>query len=195
MDTTEDPPFVPDLAYLWAPFIILHVLAEVGSILLLLTYFFSKNVHRPPTLVNFWITWLIYSVSYSLLLYDKQQYSHPDTLCRVQAAMVDGSSSMVVTAGLVAVVQPPHVIYKSTSTARLKSRIRLVLCLFVPYMVFLAFSVGTALVGRKNFLLTNPMNGLYCSLDVDGFSRYAIPAYCIVVMTCLLGFEGEHQNI
>ncbi|KAH7880944.1 uncharacterized protein C8R40DRAFT_1075906 [Lentinula edodes] len=44
-------------------------------------------------------------------------------------------------------------------------------------------------VGRKDFSLTNPMNGLYCSLHVDGFSRYSIPAYCTVVMTFLLGFE------
>ncbi|GAV98864.1 hypothetical protein LENED_000275 [Lentinula edodes] len=169
---------------------------EVGTILLLLTYFFSKNVHRHPTLVNFWITWLIYSVSYTLLLYDKQQYTNPDTLCRVQAAMVDGSPSLVVTAGLVAVIQiwkkvhrPPNSIYKLTLTAKQKSRISLVLFLFVPYMVFLVFSIGSALVGRKDFSLTNPMNGLYCSLHVDGFSRYSIPAYCTVVMTFLLGFE------
>ncbi|KAF8832097.1 hypothetical protein HHX47_DHR1001322 [Lentinula edodes] len=195
----SDPPFVPNLAHLWVPFITLHVLGEVGTILLLLTYFFSKNVHRHPTLVNFWITWLIYSVSYTLLLYDKQQYTNPDTLCRVQAAMVDGSPSMVVTAGLVAVIQmiqiwkkvhrPPNSIYKLTSTAKQKSRVCLVLFLFVPYLVFLVFSIGSALVGKKDFLLTNPMNGLYCSLDVDGFSRYSIPAYCTVVMTCSLGFE------
>ncbi|KAJ3934579.1 MAG: hypothetical protein NXY57DRAFT_659284 [Lentinula lateritia] len=160
-------------AHLWVPFITLHVVGEVGTMLLLLTYFFSKNVHRHPTLVNFWITWLIYS-----------------------AAMVDGSPSMVVTAGLVAVIQiwkkvhrPPNSIYKLTSSAKQKSRISLVLFLFVPYMVFLVFSIGSALVGRTDFSLTNPMNGLYCSLHVDGFSRYSIPAYCTVVMTCLLGFE------
>ncbi|KAJ3725561.1 hypothetical protein DFJ43DRAFT_578954 [Lentinula guzmanii] len=191
-----DPPFVPDLAYLWTPFITFHVLGEAGSILLILTYFFSRNVHRHPTLVNFWITWIVYSVSYSILLYDRQQYTHPDTLCRVQAAMVDGSPSMVVTAGLIAVIllwrrmhRPSQAIYKLPSTTKQKSQIRLVLCLIAPYVVFLAFGIGSALIGGQDSLLTNPSNGLYCSLKEDGFSRYGIPAYCTAVMSCLLGFE------
>ncbi|KAJ3977862.1 hypothetical protein EV361DRAFT_392319 [Lentinula raphanica] len=189
-------PFVPDLAYLWTPFITLHVLGEAGSILLLLTYLASKNVYRHPTLINFWITWIIYSISYSVLLYDREQYIHPDTLCRVQAAMVDGSPSMVVTAGLVSVIQlwvrirmSPQSTYKTQSTAKQRLQFRLVLCLLIPYVVFFAFAIGSALVGRENFSLTNPMNGLYCSLHIDGFSRYGIPAYCIAVMTCLISFE------
>ncbi|KAJ3829823.1 hypothetical protein F5880DRAFT_169147 [Lentinula raphanica] len=132
--TFEDTPFVPDLAYLWTPFITLHVLGEAGSILLLLTYLASKNVYRHPTLINFWITWIIYSISYSVLLYDREQYIHPDTLCRVQAAMVDGSPSMVVTAGLVSVIQlwvrirmSPQSTYKTQSTAKQRLQFRLVL--------------------------------------------------------------------
>ncbi|KAE9398436.1 hypothetical protein BT96DRAFT_994787 [Gymnopus androsaceus JB14] len=122
-----------------------------------------------------------------LLLYDRQQYTTPDTLCRVQAAMVDGSSSMVATAGFVAVsAELPQSIYSSTSTERKASRIQLVLGLFVPYAVFLTFSIWSALVGKQNFQLFNPMNGLYCSLHVDGFSRYGIPAYCTAIMIVLL---------
>jgi len=45
------------------------------------------------------------------------------------------------------------------------------------------------LVGREYVRLLEPRNGLYCSLNVDGFSRYMIPAYCAALMLGLLGFE------
>ncbi|KIK70710.1 hypothetical protein GYMLUDRAFT_288200 [Collybiopsis luxurians FD-317 M1] len=163
---------------------------------LLLTYFFSKNVHRPCTLVNFWITWLIYSISYSLLLYDRQQYTTPDTLCRIQATMVDGSSALVATSGFAAIIQiwlqvqsPSQFTSSFTSIKRTSSRIKLVPGLAAPYAVFLAFAIGSALVGKKNFHLVKPTNGLYCSLNVDGLARYSIPAYCTAIIFGLLGFE------
>jgi hypothetical protein len=143
--------------------------------------------------------------------------------------MVDGSSSLlsitedgykpcliviirVATAGFVAIVQVwlkmqgPQSAYNSTSTEKKSSRMWLVLYLCVPYVVFLAFSIGSALVrififgirissesllqvGHKDFRLLDPMNGLYCSLDSNDFSRYGIPAYCTAIMLALLGFE------
>lgn len=40
---------------------------QVGMPIIILTYFLNKNVKRHPVLVNFWFTWMLYSVSYCLL--------------------------------------------------------------------------------------------------------------------------------
>ncbi|KAF5388533.1 hypothetical protein D9757_004650 [Collybiopsis confluens] len=49
-----------DLAYLWTPFITLHIVGQVGTTILLLTYVLSKNIRRHCSLVNFWVC-LIYA--------------------------------------------------------------------------------------------------------------------------------------
>lgn len=40
---------------------------QVGLPILIATFLFAKKVYRHPTLINFCITWVIYSVSYSML--------------------------------------------------------------------------------------------------------------------------------
>jgi len=54
------------LTRLWIPFTVLHVSGQAGIFIILLTIFLSSQVHFHPTIVNFWIAWFIYSVSYSL---------------------------------------------------------------------------------------------------------------------------------
>jgi hypothetical protein len=60
--------FSPDLGHLRTAYLVLHIIGgQVGLPIMVLTFLLCKNVSRHPTLVNFCITWIVYSVSYCLL--------------------------------------------------------------------------------------------------------------------------------
>ncbi|THV07539.1 hypothetical protein K435DRAFT_260649 [Dendrothele bispora CBS 962.96] len=134
-------PDEPDLGYLWTPFIILHMLGQAGILAILLTIFLSKQVHFHPTIINFWITWFIYSVSYSLQLYRNNREE-------VLGALIS-----------------------------------------LPYLVFIAFGISSYIIGMRYLHYTGKANQLYCSLHIDEFSRYSIPAYCVAIITVVIIFE------
>lgn len=59
---------IPHLAGLRPAFLALHIVGGlVGLPVLIITLVFSKKVPRQPALINFCITWVINSVSYTLL--------------------------------------------------------------------------------------------------------------------------------
>uniref|UniRef100_A0A0W0FAV9 Putative conserved protein PMP2 n=1 Tax=Moniliophthora roreri TaxID=221103 RepID=A0A0W0FAV9_MONRR len=198
----------PDLISLSVPFLALHLSGSAGLLLLISTFFFSTRVRRPPTIINFWITWIIYSVS----------YIPPQMLCRVQSAMVHGAPPMVATAGLLAMLQVrtkpytkmktsclrlstpfqmwhtywDHIRYPYRLPDAMKERsktIYLLPLLGLPYIVFLIFAISSAVYANGRLHALTAPTGLYCTMNADVFSRYSIPLYCMVIAILLGGFE------
>ncbi|KAJ8084442.1 hypothetical protein PM082_003212 [Marasmius tenuissimus] len=62
--------------------------------------------------------------------------------------------------------------------------------LISPYLIFLAFSVTSALYTINNPSDAQPWTGLYCAVKTDAFSRYSVPIFCIVVTVMVITVEG-----
>ncbi|KAK7465376.1 hypothetical protein VKT23_005354 [Stygiomarasmius scandens] len=191
----------PDLMRLWIPFTVLHVSGQAGIFIILVTIFLSSQVHFHPTIVNFWIAWFIYSVSYSLQLYHSNHEDILDgssILCRVQAVLVDGASALAGTAALIAVAQVwyslqraplTNTIFKLTQNEIRRRRIIMSFLIALPYLVFIAFGISAYIVNVGSKLKYTSDNGLYCSLHMDEFSRYSIPGFCVAVVMVVVIFE------
>ncbi|KZS88489.1 hypothetical protein SISNIDRAFT_470109 [Sistotremastrum niveocremeum HHB9708] len=84
--------------YEWV-FIILQILGgQIGLPILLGTFLLSKRTSRTAVLDSFCLTWIISSISYSLLLYVRRATAEvfdieppSDAFCLFQAALVEGS--------------------------------------------------------------------------------------------------------
>lgn len=57
----------PDMQYLIPYYLTLHIIGgHVGLPLVVIVLLLSSRVRRPPAVMNMLITWIIYSISYSL---------------------------------------------------------------------------------------------------------------------------------
>ncbi|KAJ7597521.1 hypothetical protein C8J56DRAFT_322012 [Mycena floridula] len=192
-----------------SPLVILYItiysVGGLGLLLLLATYFFStKLMFRHPTLVNFWLTWVIYSISYSLLVYSGTEYNPsreswypPPLLCRVQSAMIHGAPPMSAVSGMIVVLQTWLAIHSSFKNGskqsfhvkKWPSGLRMASVLVLPYLVFLVFAVASAIVGNQSLDNMNGSNGIYCTLNQSGFDQYAVPIFCTVMLLVLISIE------
>lgn len=67
-DANAEPPPPPDLRNLTSVFFAIHLAGgHIGLPILVATFLLSKTANRHPTVVNFCIIWILYSIIYSLL--------------------------------------------------------------------------------------------------------------------------------
>ncbi|KAI4528319.1 hypothetical protein K525DRAFT_276279 [Schizophyllum commune Loenen D] len=165
---------VPNLQRLTALYTFLHVAGGlVGLPIIIATVVLSRHASRHPTMINLFISLFIYSLSYLLLIFGRQQEEQfdpagkPSALCQAQQALVHGAPTMASTAGLVVVIQS----------------------LVLPYVVFVAYTVASAVLGAKYPETVNASNGLYCTILKDPFRHYAVPGYTAVALLFVIIFE------
>jgi len=167
---------------------------QVGLPIIIATFLFTK-VHRHPTLINFCITWVIYSVSYSILLLSHEKNGTLGPVCFVQSVMIHGAPPMSVIATLVVVVQlwstflDPEV----TTHFALDSwpRMKLLTALALPYVAFFVFAFWAALVQMRRPELLEVSHGLYCTVsgEENPFGRLAVQTFCIITLSFVIFFE------
>ncbi|KAG7452325.1 uncharacterized protein BT62DRAFT_298067 [Guyanagaster necrorhizus] len=176
-------------------FIALHIAGgQVGVPIIILTWAFSKNVVRHPTLVNLWITFVVYSISYCILLYTGSWQvdattSSPSKVCLVQSAMVQGAPSMSAVAGLLVVFQIWQTFQEPSPSNTAKRPDSVKIFLVLPYLVFLIFALVAGTLGKLHPERIYASNGLYCTLHNVGFNRYVVPTFCVIVMAVLVVLE------
>ncbi|KAK0208783.1 hypothetical protein DFS33DRAFT_473511 [Desarmillaria ectypa] len=173
-------------------FIALHIAGgQVGLPILVLTWAVSKSVVRHPTLVNLWITFVVYSISYCILLYSGQvdATALPSKVCLVQTAMVHGAPSMSAVAGLLVVIQARSFFSQPSSSNTTKRPHSVKIFLVLPYLVFLVFALMAGILGKLYPERIYTPNDLYCSLRNVGFSQYVVPTFCVTVMAVLVALE------
>ncbi|KAI0803333.1 hypothetical protein BC629DRAFT_120101 [Irpex lacteus] len=147
-----------DSSALRSVYLALHIAGgHIGLPILVLTFFISKRVHRPATVINFCITWIVYSVSYTLLFYGgyHDHRKPPFELCFVQAAMIHGSPPMAAVAGFGVVVQAytayqlPWQNWNPKWVSRLPGWLVTVAIVLPPYLAFMAFATASAIVSLQ----------------------------------------------
>ncbi|KAF9015631.1 hypothetical protein BDQ17DRAFT_1395871 [Cyathus striatus] len=191
-ESSLDPSKIPDFGHLAPLFLALHVAGgQVGLPIIITTFLLSKNVHRHPTLINFCVTWVIYSVSHSILLYSGDNYDTSGSICFAQSALIHGAPPMCAVATLVIVVQIWWAFQESHfrfRTSRWPHATRTFISLALPYIAFLMFTLISTLLQLKNPGLLMA-NGLYCTYLGNPFRRWGVPTFCTVMLTFIILFE------
>ncbi|KZT75024.1 hypothetical protein DAEQUDRAFT_720233 [Daedalea quercina L-15889] len=156
--------------------------------LLVVTFLVSKRIKRHPTVVNFCLTWIIYSVSYSFLLYGGQKRN----LCIAQLSMTYGSDAMVAAANLVLAIQVWSTFYLPWPLLRISQYcrpVKLSLMLAPPYIIFLTFSILGLHEAVAHSDSLNVDNGMYCAMSLQTFSRFTLPVVCSMFLLGASVFE------
>ncbi|KAH7930427.1 hypothetical protein BV22DRAFT_63183 [Leucogyrophana mollusca] len=182
----------PNFEYLAPVFLFLLVAGgQVGLPIIVCTAIFSRRLAWHPTLINFCVTWIVYSVVYCLYLYSGGNRENPPSrICIVQASMVHGAAPMAAVGGLLVVIHTWAMVqhFERYSLERMPRTLRMVLMIAPPYVVFLAFSISAGILGSKYSKLISAANGLYCTTD-NGLLDTVVPSFCAVVMFLVLCFE------
>jgi len=167
---------------------------HIGLPILVLIMLFSKRIRRPPSVINFCIIWIIFSISYSLTIYDGHavEGTPPFALCLTQAAMIHSAPPMAVVAALAIVCQVWHTFQAPWHPAmfpfvsRIPSYLRVMAVVVPPYIVFMAFAVYTTWLGLKLPETVRPSaRGTYCTV-VETSAQLSVPIFCAAVMTLIL---------
>ncbi|OCH94677.1 hypothetical protein OBBRIDRAFT_746913 [Obba rivulosa] len=166
---------------------------HIGLPLLVLTFLLSRKVPRRPTVINLCIVWILYSVTYCLSLYGRNNFKSnpPQQLCFVQAAMVHGAPCMAVVAVLIVVVKIWSTFYepwKSIHLDRLPQWAKSCAILLPPYVVFAVFSIIAGIMGMRRPESIYVSNHIYCTTDINAL-YWATPLFCGIVLLGITGFE------
>ncbi|ETW87020.1 hypothetical protein HETIRDRAFT_166543 [Heterobasidion irregulare TC 32-1] len=187
----KGPPHLGHLVEVYATLLIAG--GQAGLPIIILTFLFAKNVHRHPTVVNFCITMIIYSIVFCLLIYGGQyRLGHPNkALCIAQASMIMGTLPMMCVAALVLVFQlwvtfqePGSKIFNTCSNIYIK-----IALLVAPYTALLGYAVAGIIIGVSRPEVVKPSNGLYCFHKLNSIRRYAEPIPCLILLAATAGFE------
>jgi len=150
---------------------------QVGVPFILFTVFLSPDtVRRHACFVNFCISWLIYSVSYVLLLYGGQidTPDPPHSLCLAQTALTYGAGPMASLASFIFVLQ----IYVALSAALSEHNVHkparhpkftIVAMLAAPYIVFFVIILAVLIYGHAH-PTTIVRTHFYCRVSTRAFS-------------------------
>ncbi|KAI0801086.1 hypothetical protein C8Q74DRAFT_1364735 [Fomes fomentarius] len=185
----------PDLRNLTSVFFAIHLLGgHIGLPILVATFLFSKTAKRHPTVVNFCVIWILYSIIYCLLIYGGGNLldNPPFELCLAQAAMHYAAPPMAVVAALEVVLQIWSTFLEPWKEARLASIphwLKMVAIIAPPYVTFLVFTLSAVLVGNRNPQWVQVKTGLYCGLTRGPFMMFAVPIFCSIFLALIIIVE------
>ncbi|KAI0756825.1 hypothetical protein C8Q80DRAFT_1091399 [Daedaleopsis nitida] len=185
----------PDMRGLDSVFFAIHILGgHIGLPILVATFLFSKTAKRHPTVINFCVTWILYSIIYCLLIYGGGNLldDPPYELCLAQAAMNYAAPPMAVIAGLEVVIQIWSTFWepwKEAQLARIPGWLKMVAIISPPYLTFIAFAISGAYVGHQNPHWVQVKTGLYCGLMYGRFQMFAVPIFCSIFLVLIIMLE------
>jgi len=157
----------------------------------------SRSASRSLTLINFCITWIIYSIVYCLLLYSGEALHNataPSKLCLAQAALIHGAPPMAAVAGLEMVLKlwcDQKRLHRGDIRyiQRLPGWLVNLLIILPPYLAFLIFSLMVMALEMHDSSLVLSLNRVYCSVQSYRFSLI-VPSFCAVMMAGIIVVEG-----
>ncbi|KAH8119186.1 hypothetical protein DFH11DRAFT_427971 [Phellopilus nigrolimitatus] len=175
-------------------FFVLQILGgHVGVPSVLVTLFYAKGLRRHPMLINFLVTWVIYSTSFCVLLYLGKQFGPEPTygLCVFQASAIYGTAVMTATAGLSFVLNLWLTLRAMSNNKSVvdQSNWRNIALIASPYVTFAIFVIFAAIFGSTNpSLVTRNRYLFYCTINSKAMD--IIPAVSAMIMFTIILFEA-----
>jgi len=152
--------------------------------------FLSK---RHPTLINLCRVWIFIGICSCLLLYTNTQTGPEPSygLCLTQASLLYGSMPMSTVVCLALVYHVWTTVYVSKIDPEVAApwhRLRLIMLLVIPWIIFAIWATGAAWIGYHDpFRISRHRRFFYCSLDYGPFST-AMSIFCTLTLLVTLGF-------
>ncbi|KAJ7096149.1 hypothetical protein C8R44DRAFT_889863 [Mycena epipterygia] len=178
-------------------FLVLQVLGLIGSVALVLTTTLSSRSPRNATWQNFFTSWIISTVSYSLLLFSGQ-VNKPEPMfgvCLAQAGLIYGIPSLTAatTFGLIAQI---WFSVQALLARKIKNeRLWTIGILILPYVILFAMVIASWAVGIRNpDLVVMIGSGMYCHIGPSGtlgkvsaalVALSLIPTLALEIMICV----------
>ncbi|THU87656.1 hypothetical protein K435DRAFT_969801 [Dendrothele bispora CBS 962.96] len=169
-------------------FLALQVVGFIGSVAVLFTALFS-SVSRQATWYNFFISWMVFCISYLLLFFAGKSHSRepPFALCLVQSSMTYAAPPFAASATLGMVIQLYFNIYTALTGTRIKKeRVWNAIILVLPYVIFLGVLLESLVLGlaleEAHFSIIS-----YCTLEtiVPGRLTAALVVFFLVPVLVL----------
>ncbi|KAI0337239.1 hypothetical protein BDW22DRAFT_1433464 [Trametopsis cervina] len=173
-------------------FVTFQLLGGLGNLAMLVTALASKRVNRHVTWLNFCITWIIYVISYTLLLYSGHQFSEEPpafALCLTQAALVYGAPVLVASSTVSLVVQIWFSLRMVVTWQQPEHRARApsywtVLLVAMPYIVWFPVTMAALSLGLADHdSVVRSDSADYCSIatGVPGHITAGLVAFFVVI--------------
>ncbi|KAF8957395.1 hypothetical protein BDZ97DRAFT_1846574 [Flammula alnicola] len=171
-------------------FIALNLIGGIGMVLVLITATVSRKVKRLATWYSFCASWVLSSISYSMLFLAGQQTTRTPiySLCYVQAALIYSMPPTTASTTLALLVQILLSLPDSI-TERPKNINLLTSCLLVmgPYTILLVLFIGVALYYTENpGSLQKNLQGTYCNSSNSSWSRVSFSVVAGVSMLIIV---------
>ncbi|TDL28327.1 hypothetical protein BD410DRAFT_215623 [Rickenella mellea] len=180
----------PDLQRFTTLWLVLHVFGGLVLLPLVVLSFLlaPKSVPRHPTLINFCISWIVFSIPYVFLIYAHQEGKEDPSfqLCLAQTSMIHGGPPMVSVAGLAMTIQ----LWCTQRQVNLDHRMwwrysRRFWMIAPPYIAYLFFALLAMIFGLQHRAKVISQNQLYCNIQDVGF-RFIVPSFTAAIMLCIL---------
>jgi len=181
-------------------FISLQLFGLFGILIMLVTVIFSRSTPRHAAWYSFAFSWIISTISYSLLFWSGRLTSPdllPYNLCLIQSMMVYSAPPLTAGTTLGLVVQIWFLvrsIIRSPSRPGRVSPLILTATLILPYLIYVAILVGTLVIGwRDPGTVKRAGSGMYCSFSNKMPGRLStllcalilVPAVVLEVLICI----------
>jgi hypothetical protein len=180
-------------------FISFHLFGLFGTLIILVTVLCSRSIQRHATWFSFAISWIISTVSYSLLFWGGSlaKKKPPYTLCLIQGIMIYAAPPLTAGTTLALVTQiwflVRSVVTATKSTTGRIPPIILTALLIIPYLLYITFLVSTLVIGWQNpQIVRRAGSGMYCSFSNRMPGRIStllvalilIPAAVLEILVC-----------
>ncbi|PAV19457.1 hypothetical protein PNOK_0439100 [Pyrrhoderma noxium] len=165
---------------------------HLGIPFVLLTVYLTAGVRRHAMLLNFLISWVIYTTSFCILLYIGKQFGPepPRSFCAIQASLIYGTAVLTPTAGLSFVLNLWFSL-QAVSTGKAPvddNTFKKYTLIAAPYIIFAFFVIFTATYAASNpELLTRTRYVFYCTIHSNFVN--IVPAVAAMIMLSVVIFE------
>ncbi|KAF7338817.1 hypothetical protein MSAN_02204400 [Mycena sanguinolenta] len=152
-------------------FFALQILGLIGSCALVLTTTLSNRAPRNATWQNFFTSWIISTVSYTLLLFAGQANKPEPTfgVCLAQSGLVYGIPSLTAATTFGLIAQIWFSVQTLLSKKVQHERLWTIGLLVLPYVVLFAMVLASWVVGIRNTASVQVIgSGMYCHLGSSG---------------------------
>ncbi|TDL17629.1 hypothetical protein BD410DRAFT_541632 [Rickenella mellea] len=159
----------------------------VGTMLVLSN---KMQVVAHPALINFCITWIVYSIIYCLTVYDRQEdiLGWGRNVCTMQGILVHGVVPMTATSYAVLIFQVWSGLRRSGNVwAARNHNATVIIMIAAPYVAFIAFSIFSAVVVVQRPDLLVRSHAYYCTISYQPLF-YIVPIFagaCILITLIL----------
>lgn len=193
MSTTTVPLTSTQNGLLWA-FFSLHIVGGhiLIPLLLGLSIWRQRDGARNYVSYNFFFTWLLYSITFTLLLYAGQQTGPEPTwnICRTQAALVYAVPILVATASCTLVFQL-FMDIRATESNKIIQRnffsMRNLVLICFPYVLAAGYLIGPSVVAigaRKTISRSNAL--FYCSSNLRALTVVSATSVGVIFLITVI---------